>query len=212
LTGEPFLLRSHSDLSAEPSNRSPYDVCMPLRVAEPGSIHRIYLTGFMGAGKSTVGALLAEKLNWRFFDTDGVIEQRARASVSALFDDHGESYFRQLEVEALNSLQSERAAVISLGGGAVETEEIRSLLAHDAAGILVFLDAPLSRMVERCVLQETTGVTRPLLNDRKLLESRFERRLAHYRTAHLTVATQALNPEEVAASILKDMAASTKWK
>ena len=179
---------------------------------EPTSLLRIYLTGFMGAGKSTVGALLAEKLKWRFFDTDAVVEEQARTSVSTLFATHGEQHFRRLETEALSGLQAENRAVISLGGGAVETAEVRVLLAGDPAGNLIFLDAPLSRLVDRCMLQETTGVTRPLLHDEQLLQIRYERRLVHYQTAHLIVATQDLNPEEVAASILNHLAAFAKWR
>ena len=178
----------------------------------PNHVRRIYLTGFMGAGKSTVGALLARRLNWRFFDTDLVIENKSGASVAAIFAEHGEQHFRLLESEALGSLQSEEDAVISLGGGAVETAAVRHLLLNDASGKLVFLEAPLARLVERCTQQETNGVTRPLLHDEALLHLRYERRLVHYKTAHHTVATQDLNPEQVAASILKHMAALAREK
>ena len=181
-------------------------------VGEPRSIRRIYLTGFMGAGKSTVGALLAAQLNWRFFDTDSVIEARAKRSVADIFAEQGEAHFRQLEADALRSLQADSEAVISLGGGAVETAEVRTLLADDPAGSLVFLEAPLHRLLERCLLQETSGSTRPLLREDVLLQARYEKRLTHYRTAHLTVATQDSNPEEVAASILNHMAAFATWK
>jgi shikimate kinase len=175
------------------------------------SVKRIYLTGFMGAGKSTVGALLAAQLQWRFFDVDAVIENRWNTSVTSLFSEHGENHFRNLELETLRSLHEEAETVISLGGGAVETAEVRSLLADDSNGTVVFLEAPLHRLIDRCAAQDG-GISRPLLRDVTLLESRYEKRLTHYKMAHLTVATQDLTPEEVAASIMKHIAALTKWK
>ena len=178
----------------------------------PTSIRRIYLTGFMGAGKSTVGAILASQIGWRFFDTDLVIEAKEKASVSEVFAEFGEQHFRQLEVKALLELRDEENAVISLGGGSIETSAVRDLLADDPAGNLVFLEAPFGRLIDRCVRQEKEGATRPLLHDEPLLQTRYESRLTHYRTAHLTVATQDLNPEETAAAIVEHMAAFAKWK
>jgi shikimate kinase len=94
--------------------------------------------------------------------------------------------------------------VISLGGGALETAEVRTLLHSARDSQVVFLEAPLPMLIDRCVAQEAEsggGPARPVLQDRERLEHRYELRLAYYRNAHLTVATQSLTPEEVAATI-----------
>jgi shikimate kinase len=194
---------------------------MPLKQVGPGgrvesvavekAIQRVYLTGFMGAGKSTVGALLARRMGWSFLDLDAVIETNIGHSVSHLFDTHGEAHFRLLELETLRAIRSKSKTVISLGGGAIETAEVRALLAGDEHGVLIFLEAPLERLLDRCAAQDGSA-TRPLLRDIALLQSRYEIRLAHYKKAHLTVATQEISPEEVAATILNHLAARKTWK
>lgn len=176
----------------------------------PPSIDRVYMTGFMGAGKSTVGALLAARLCWRFIDLDHYIEEKQGAPVPALIETLGESAFRHLELDAVRSVQSATASVISLGGGTLETESVRVLLTGDPGSRLVYLQAPLEHLLERCEAQGGAA-KRPLLGsanqDPALIRNRFENRLTHYQKAHLTVATQDLTPEEVAASIYNQMAA-----
>ena len=175
-------------------------------------IERIYITGFMGAGKSTVGPLLAALLGWRFVDIDKLVEEQQGRKVSALFETLGEPAFRLMELDALRTLCRQVHCVVSLGGGALETENVRSLLAKDEAARLVFLEAPLHLLLQRCKAQEG-AVTRPLLHhadqDSGMIRERYEKRLTHYQKAHLTVATQDLTPEEVAASIYQQMAAFT---
>jgi len=172
----------------------------------PAPITRIYLTGFMGAGKTTVGRILADRLGWSFHDIDTVIEREQQTSVARLFALQGEHAFRTIEHATIRRMHASEQAVISLGGGALETEDTRTLI-HTAPGAcLVFLDAPLPLLINRCLAQDG-GQSRPVLRDRAHLESRYDFRLAFYKNAHLTVATQSLTPEEVAASILDRMAA-----
>lgn len=168
-------------------------------------ITRIYLIGFMGAGKTTVGRLLAERLAWRFYDVDAVIEEQHQETVAQLFALHGEPGFRALEHQAIRHLQHENHAVISLGGGAIETPEVRTLIQDSAGSHVIFLEAPLDILVDRCVSQDG-GAARPILQDREHLGSRYKSRLAHYQNAHHTVATQSLTPENVAALILDHLA------
>ncbi|HEY2738306.1 MAG TPA: shikimate kinase, partial [Thermoanaerobaculia bacterium] len=78
---------------------------------------RIYLTGFMGSGKSTVGRLLAERLGMPFIDLDAEIEQRAGITVREIFERHGEPVFRRLEQEALRATEEMPDAVVATGGG-----------------------------------------------------------------------------------------------
>ena len=167
---------------------------------------RIYLVGFMGAGKSTVGRILAGRLGWHFHDSDRVIEADQKTSVPALFATYGEASFRRLEYDAVFRLHQAEQAVISLGGGAVETAQIRDLLENDAGGIVIYLQAPLPLLIERCLAQDG-GDARPVLQQREQLQTRYDLRLTYYRNAHLTVETETLSPENVAAAIVERVAA-----
>lgn len=170
---------------------------MPLRP----QIRRIVLTGFMGAGKSTVGVLLAEKLAWEFIDADAEIEARAGATIAQIFAKQGEPAFRALEAETIRGLSQRENLVLALGGGALETESTRTLWNKPGETCVVFLDAPLQVLVERCLAQPGAA-ERPVLADREQLLRRFEARLPHYRAAHIAVATEGLTPAEVAERIL----------
>ena len=86
--------------------------------ALPAHLRRLVLTGFMGAGKTTIGRLLAARLNWDFLDLDAYIESRAGLSVPSIFSTHGERRFRQLESAALASALGRNRLVLALGGGA----------------------------------------------------------------------------------------------
>ncbi len=163
-------------------------------------IQRIYLVGFMGAGKSTVGRILATRLNWHFLDIDSLIEEEQQMSVPALFTAHGEAAFRQLEASAIERLHLAENSVLSLGGGAMESSRVRNFLFASSASRVMFLDAPLATLVERCMAQNG-GAGRPILRRADQLEDRFAARLASYRMAHHIVATQSLTPEEVATAI-----------
>ena len=81
--------------------------------------NRIYLTGFMGSGKSTIGPILANTLGWDFFDLDIVIQKKENNTVSKIFEEKGEDYFRKLESETLRELSSKENSVIALGGGTI---------------------------------------------------------------------------------------------
>jgi shikimate kinase len=168
----------------------------------PVKVRRIVLTGFMGAGKSTIGALLAQKLGWRFLDTDAAIEARAGVSIAQLFEQRGEAAFRALETEAIRAHAQTEHLILALGGGAVEAEPTRDALAQLDHACIVFLDAPLELMVARCIAQPDAA-ERPVLADREGLARRLAARLPHYREAHLTIATSQLTPQAVADHILE---------
>lgn len=159
-------------------------------------VRRIVLTGFMGAGKSTIGPLLAKRLNWEFVDIDVAIEARAGKKVAEIFSQDGESVFRNIEAETIRDCCQRGELVMAPGGGAIETESTRHLLAGDEGTCVVFLDAPLDVLIARC-LSQTNAVERPVLADREKLLSRFYSRLPYYRSAHMTIATADLTPDEV---------------
>jgi shikimate kinase len=168
----------------------------------PLTVSRIVLTGFMGAGKSTVGALLAEKLGWRFMDTDALIEARIGSTIAQIFAEKGEAAFRVLEADAVRDCAQTERLVMALGGGAVESEPTRNVLAMIDQARIVFLDAPLEVMVSRCIAQPNAA-ERPVLADRERLAKRLEARLPHYRMAHLTVATAGMTPDAVTDAIFE---------
>lgn len=88
----------------------------------------IYLAGFMGAGKSTVGPILANTLGWNFYDLDKVIEKNEGRKVREIFETDGEEYFRMIERKLLQKISAEDNVIISLGGGTMASEENLSLL------------------------------------------------------------------------------------
>lgn len=168
------------------------------------TIRRIVLTGFMGAGKSTVGPLLAQNLEWEFLDADSVIESRGGKSIAEIFAEQGESAFRALEVDAIRDHARRENLVLALGGGALETEATRGLLASLDHACVLFLDAPLDVLVARCLAQPGAAV-RPVLIDRESLHRRFDARLPYFRAAHLTIATAGLSARAVVDRILEDL-------
>jgi shikimate kinase len=167
----------------------------------PATIRQIVLIGFMGAGKSTIGPLLAQKLGWQFLDADAAIESRAGKSVAEIFAQHGESAFRALEAESIRDQAHRHNLVLALGGGALESAATRELLASLDQTCVLFLDAPLEVLVTRC-LQQPGGAERPVLADRDRLLARFNARLPYYCNAHLTVTTAGLSPQAVVARIV----------
>ena len=166
------------------------------------SPRRIVLTGFMGAGKSTVGRLLAERLDWPFIDADDEIEASQGATIAEIFATRGEPWFRQLEHETIQRLLAADRLVLGLGGGAIEDPRTLGILLAATETRLIHLEADLRTVLLRCRGSESV---RPVLQDRANLENRYQRRLPLYRQAHLTVAVDALSPEAVAAAILEQV-------
>jgi shikimate kinase len=168
------------------------------------TLTRIVLIGFMGAGKSTIGPILAERLGWRFVDADHQLKAQTQTTIAELFTALGETAFRRYEAEVVAQLLQERDVVIALGGGAVEAESTRWLLEGTAETCVVFLKASLEVLIDRCERQPDAAV-RPVLRQRETLQHRFHTRLPHYECAHITVDTEGLSPERVVESILDRM-------
>ncbi|MBW7473059.1 shikimate kinase AroK [Marinobacter sp. M216] len=108
---------------------------------------RVVLVGPMGAGKSTIGRMLAKELGYRFLDSDRIIEERCGANIPWIFDVEGEEGFRQRETAMLEELASEAKTVLATGGGAVMRPENRQLLKQDA--VVVYLKTSIEQQVER---------------------------------------------------------------
>lgn len=165
------------------------------------AVSRIVLTGFMGAGKSTVGSLLAARLGWRFLDSDTAVEAQAGMTVAEIFARDGEPAFREMEASAIRE-SAAAATVLALGGGALETAATREFLASLPDCALIFLDAPLDTLIARCS-EHVEGPVRPVLADRQRLAERYNARMPWYRQAHFTVATAGIPPEQVVQRIVQ---------
>ncbi|MEV7413680.1 shikimate kinase [Streptomyces sp. NPDC089919] len=158
----------------------------------------VVLVGPMGSGKSTVGALLAERLGAPYRDTDADIVAAQGREISEIFVDEGEPYFRELERAAVAAAVAEHTGVLALGGGAVLDEGTRALL----TGLPV---AYLSMDVEEAVRRVGLGAARPLLavNPRRQWRELMDaRRHLYTEVARVVVATDERTPEEVAQAVL----------
>ena len=155
------------------------------------SIDKIYLVGFMAAGKTTVARAIARRLDWRAEDVDELIEARERLTVADIFARHGEPYFRSLEREILQLLLPLRHTVVATGGGTFMDPESQQAIQLD--GTSVWLDVPFDTVVARL----PSDSRRPLAADRAHMERLFLMRQAAYARAHLRV--EATGPAELVA-------------
>jgi shikimate kinase len=164
------------------------------------TIDKIYLVGFMAAGKTTVARALSARLGWRAEDVDELIEVRERRAIADIFARQGEAYFRGLEREILKLLLPLRHAVVATGGGTFMDAENRSAINLD--GLSVWLDVPLDLLLARL----PADGRRPLAADRSQMERLFAVRQAAYAQAHLRIEAGAAPAEEIAEQILDRMA------
>ena len=157
----------------------------------------IYLVGFMGAGKSSVGTILAQRMGWPFVDLDTVIEAGQGATIRQIFEQAGEPFFRQVEHAALVEVTRKGPAVIALGGGTFVQRPNFDLI-RQTRGATVWLDCPIEELWKRC----STMDNRPLFRDRESFFKLFEQRLPYYRQAEFRIATGERSPEEIVQEIL----------
>jgi len=157
---------------------------------------KLYLVGFMGAGKSTVARALAKRLDWNIEDIDERIERRERRDIPSIFRQEGEPYFRAVEREELIALLPQRGTVVATGGGTVMDPGNRELMLRD--GAVVWLDAPFATILDRVPLDGR----RPLAADRIEMEGLYNQRLMAYRQAHLRVDAGRGSVEELVDQII----------
>lgn len=173
---------------------------------------RVFLTGFMGSGKSSIAPRAARLLDWTCVDLDAEIEIAESMSIPAIFDVLGEEAFRRAEREALLATASREHVVVSLGGGTVMPAE--NLSWCQAHGILVALDTPVDVLCERLSRREGTrplllGPDGSILRDRALrqrVESLLEQRRPVYSQAHVTIKTGSREPNDVAQDLARSVA------
>ena len=159
----------------------------------------IFLVGLSGAGKSTVGRLLATRMGWDFSDSDQEIEAETGKKVTEIFAQEGEEAFRKLELNALRRLSERDQLVIATGGGSVTVPKARALM---GGGFVVWLSVSPEEAARR-LQQDPSTDERPLLSGdtRGRLEALLQARLVHYQAADAAIDVDELSPELVASEL-----------
>lgn len=171
--------------------------------------HSIVLVGLMGAGKSSIGRRLAEKLDVPFVDADHEIEIAADKTIPEIFKDHGEAYFREGERRVISRLIENGAQVLSTGGGAFINEETRQGI--QAHGISVWLKADLPLLMKRVMKR----ADRPLLqtgDPEAVMQKLMDQRYPIYATADVTVESRDVQHTQMVNEVIKVLAKWPGWE
>lgn len=159
----------------------------------------IVLIGMMGSGKTTIGKLLGEKLTLRSIDIDVIIEQNERRTVSEIFQNEGEKYFRNIERETIKKNFTNKNLIISLGGGAFEDQLTQELLLKNST--VIYLKTSPNVILERI----KNNTNRPLLKNQMTVEkiqSIILQRQKNYELANITILTDNKNTDKIVEEIL----------
>lgn len=163
----------------------------------------IFLIGFMGSGKSTIARLLAEKLNSQLIEMDETIEQEAGCTINEIFEQHGETYFRDLESALVESITKQGGCVVSCGGGTVLRE--KNVENMRKAGVVVYLSATPETIYKRVCHSRK----RPLLNGNMNVEyitTLMEKRLPIYeKAADLTIDVNEKSKSDIVAEVINSI-------
>ncbi|WP_201576138.1 shikimate kinase AroK [Psychrobacter immobilis] len=163
----------------------------------------VFLVGPMGAGKTTIGRLLAKQLGRTFVDSDWYIESQTGADIAWIFAKEGEAGFRERETRAIDELSQQKQIVLATGGGAVMSAENREFLKQ--RGIVVYLNAPVDVQMARTAKDKS----RPLLqqpNPRKILQGLYRTRDPLYRqVAHIIMPTGHTYPRHMVNQLLQQL-------
>jgi shikimate kinase len=157
-------------------------------LARSPEIRAVFLVGFMGAGKTSVGRALSRRLGWEFEDLDERIQAREKRAIEQIFESSGEAEFRRAEHEALRQVVAElnfSPRVIALGGGAFAQARNADVLAEDGF-LTIFLDAPIEELFRRC---QQEPIERPLRRDWQQFRELYEQRRPFYLKASLRIET-----------------------
>lgn len=159
----------------------------------------IVLIGMMGSGKTTIGKLLGEKLTLRSIDIDVIIEQNEKRTISEIFQNEGEKYFRNIEKETIKKNFTNKDLIISLGGGAFEDQLTQELLLKNST--VIYLKTSPNVILERI----KNNTNRPLLKNQMTVEkiqSIILQRQKNYELANITILTDNKNTDKIVEEIL----------
>jgi len=155
----------------------------------------IYIIGFMGSGKSTIGPVLAERMDGPFYDLDDLIEEGQERTISEIFESQGEEYFRKLESDTLVLNPPSEPCVMALGGGTFVSKVNRDYISKQ--GISVWLKIPLRLARKRC----RDSQHRPLARNPEQWDSLFRSREKIYQLADILVGVKGKSPQQICAEI-----------
>jgi len=166
----------------------------------------VLLVGFMGAGKTSVGKALAERLHWRFLDLDELVVAREGREIAGIFREFGEQGFRARESAALQELLRElklssKHTVVAMGGGAVIQPENRDAISSSGFPV-IFLDAPARELFQRCAAQ---NIQRPLLSNVEDFEQLYRSRQSHYAMLGAQLDTSGSSVNEICNKIQESL-------
>ena len=187
-------------MPATPAGASSQSMTFPRsqQATPPGTL---FLVGFMGSGKTTVGRLLAQRMAWKFVDLDALIEEAEGKTIAEIFARAGEPAFRRREQELVRRIVEEipqaSGRVVALGGGTFCQPANLELLQR-AQAVTIFLECPVEQLLMRCALLSN----RPLFRDEASFRRLYEERLPYYRQATYTVQSGPAEPGEVVQQIL----------
>jgi shikimate kinase len=160
---------------------------------------KIYLVGFMGAGKTTLARALGQRLDWRVEDVDERIEAREGRSIASIFAREGEPYFRAVERAVLLDLLPLRHVVVATGGGTFADPDNRAAINRD--GCSVWIDLPLADVIERI----PPDGRRPLAADRGQFERLYDARRVSYEQAHMRLDGAGAPVESLVERVLAEL-------
>lgn len=166
-----------------------------------------YLSGFMGAGKSAIGRLLAKRLSLPFKDLDEEIEEREGYKIPEIFEFKGEEYFREKEWEYLLDLTRNYKGVLSLGGGALQNQNIVDHLKIN--GLLVYIDVPIDVILDRVlgnpkrpIVRDKEGKIKDRETLKRELETLYSKRIEFYKQAEVKLITSGRDKKENVVNLL----------
>ena len=160
----------------------------------------IVLIGFMGCGKTSIGKRLAARLGYSFIDTDQQIIQEQQKTITELFAEQGEPFFRALESNLLLRLKNVDSTVVATGGGIVVTKNNFELIR--AVGISIFIDTSFEEIYKRVMRNDNRPLTK-VADPRKTLEELYTKRIDLYRQADLTIASGLNSKHEIVSQIIQ---------
>lgn len=165
----------------------------------------IYLIGFMGAGKSTIGALLAKRMNWFFVDIDELIEAQQYCSIAEIFKSRGEPFFRKIECQILQEISHKTHSIVATGGGIILRKSNREFMKK--TGIQVWLQWEISSLLQHI---QVNPAARPLFNNENSFINLYNKRRKWYAEADIGVQCDNKTPNEIVFEILQYLPNSNK--
>ena len=169
-------------------------------------VSNLFLIGFMGTGKSTVGKILARKLGWKFIDSDLKIQNKAKHKIADIIDQHGIRYFRKLESKIIADICKSHQQVVALGGGSVLNSVNRKRL--EASGIMIQLEAKTRTIYSRLIGDQDRPLIRANTHkkQREKIQKLYRKRKKYYQASKsVKIITDHMKPDEVATEVQRYM-------